>query len=83
MTFGHGRLDHLGFWEFPCRPCAIHWNETVAERIADLKKQGINDELLNGPEFAWVQMPGWPYNDGPYPVMPLDEIDSDFDDDDE
>lgn len=22
MTFGSGRLDHNGYWEFPCKECA-------------------------------------------------------------
>lgn len=79
MTFGHGRLDELGYWEFPCRPCAKQWDETKPERIQNLKNQGITDESLNSIDFVWVDMPGWPYDDGPYPIMPPDDLDPDFD----
>lgn len=27
LTFGSGRLDSLGFWEFPCSLCARAWEE--------------------------------------------------------
>jgi hypothetical protein len=27
ITFGRGRLDFNGFWEFPCRPCAVAWDK--------------------------------------------------------
>lgn len=25
LTFGSGRLDDYGYWEFPCGPCARAW----------------------------------------------------------
>ena len=80
MTFGQGRLDQHGFWEFPCRPCAIEWDENKEQRIQKLKNEGFTDEILNSNDYAWVTMPGWPYDDGPYPIMPPDEIEPDFDD---
>lgn len=27
LTFGSGRLDRNGYWQFPCRPCAKAWDE--------------------------------------------------------
>lgn len=35
LTAGQGKLDDMGFWEFPCEPCRARaqgqWN--VAERL--------------------------------------------------
>ena len=39
-TFGTGKLDEYGFWEYPCPICKKAWDE-IAKRntIADIKKE--------------------------------------------
>ena len=32
VTFGTGRLDPNGFWEFPCRACEKAWYDEEKER---------------------------------------------------
>lgn len=27
LTFGYGKLDHNGYWQHPCRPCAKAFDE--------------------------------------------------------
>ena len=61
MTFGSGKLDHYGYWQFPCRPCAEQWDKNKEERIAQLKSEGFTDEVLNSGDYEWVTMPAWPY----------------------
>lgn len=78
MTFGHGRLDEYGFWEFPCRTCAKEWDANKEQRISDLKNQGFTQEKLDSNDYAWVTMPGWPFDDGPYPAMPPEENNDEF-----
>lgn len=60
LTFGSGKLDQWGYWEFPCRPCAKAWDDEKEQRIAQLKAEGYTDEVLNSYDYAWVTMPGWP-----------------------
>lgn len=31
LTFGSGRLDHCGFWEFPCALCAREYEKKHPE----------------------------------------------------
>jgi hypothetical protein len=31
LTFGHGELDDLGFWEYPCPICARAWEKANPE----------------------------------------------------
>lgn len=59
MTFGKGRLTDMGFWEFPCRPCAAAWeaahpNELcwpyadtdVAKQTTDIQHELAEDAKL-------------------------------------
>lgn len=61
LTFGYGRLDHHGYWQFPCRACAKRYDEQLTERIERLKAYGLTDQELGSPEYLWVSDPAWPY----------------------
>ena len=53
LTFGRGRLDEYGYWEFPCRICAKEFDDKLEER----KKE------FDGPIPSWALMRGWPYEE--------------------
>jgi hypothetical protein len=59
ITFGHGRLDELGYWEFPCRVCAAAYDADHDTRVASLNSQGNTDEQIA--QMEWAHTPAWPY----------------------
>ena len=63
ITFGFGELDMYGYWEHPCRICAKDYDETLEERVQELKKMGLSEEDLETPEYGWVHSPAWPYEE--------------------
>ncbi len=66
LTFGSGRLDHLGFWEKPCRICAENWDnkqrpEVIKELMSDPKFKTLEDAQKYIREAEWLQLKAWPY----------------------
>lgn len=35
LTFGWGKLDEYGYWEFPCQVCADHWNNVRQKEVLE------------------------------------------------
>jgi hypothetical protein len=69
MTYGSGRLDPYGYWQFPCRECAADF-DSRKEQI----KQEIRQELIAKGEFPlsvaqyladaeWLRLSAWPRAD--------------------
>ena len=58
MTFGNGELDSHGFWEFPCRQCAIHFDSLRDERVKELRRESIKDT-----DIDWATLDAWPYKE--------------------
>jgi len=56
LTFGSGRLDEHGYWEFPCAICAREFDTTRAETKARLLAEGAEPEHLE-----WLDIKGWPF----------------------
>lgn len=70
LTFGRGRLDEYGYWEFPCPICARGWDAEVPqvrEKIRnDLKAKNPNwtDQQLDSflrSNHEWLFIEGWPF----------------------
>ncbi len=65
LTFGSGKLDSLGFWEFPCRICAADWDANVPDVIQkiinDSKFSSLDDAQKYIREAEWIQLAAWPY----------------------
>lgn len=47
LTFGWGRLDGYGYWEFPCAVCAREHDATKDERIKDFCQRWLQDAADN------------------------------------
>ena len=68
-TYGWGRLDSLGFWEFPCRPCAADCDARREETIVSVREHALArgetpkevEKYLA--EAEWIHLPAWPYAD--------------------
>lgn len=69
ITYGSGRLDPYGYWQFPCRECAADF-DSRKEQI----KEEIRQELLSQGQFPldvaqyiahadWLRLPAWPRAD--------------------
>lgn len=69
MTFGSGRLDEHGFWEFPCRTCAeehdLRREETIKSVTQQIIESGRTKEEAEKyiREAEWIHYPAWPYAD--------------------
>lgn len=73
ITFGSGELDQFGFWEFPCRPCAVAADARMAAGERDRLIAHYVDHyrsLGHTPQAAllqvqrdhqWVYLAAWPY----------------------
>lgn len=57
MTFGSGRLDHNGYWEFPCGPCARAFEQEYPEAAPCWPFPGEESEGSEGPfpEFPDIE----------------------------
>lgn len=66
-TFGSGRIDEHGFWEFPCRICAAEHDANREETIRNVREQILKsgrtieeaEKYLR--EAIWINEPAWPY----------------------
>lgn len=47
LTFGWGRLDGHGYWEFPCAVCAREHDATKKERIKNFCQRWLQDAADN------------------------------------
>ena len=77
LTFGAGRLDRHGFWEFPCRECAVEHDrdrprlieKLISEFRLKFDWQGLDDYNFIEPQIIdylkrhheWAFLPAWPY----------------------
>lgn len=60
LSFGSGRLDKNGFWEYPCRICSRHFQEVErVEIIEQLRREGYSEEAIG--EMEWLQVEAWPF----------------------
>jgi len=57
ITYGRGKLDELGFWEIPCRPCAVAADERRPQLLKSLGEPPENDPHAHD----WAKMDAWPY----------------------
>jgi hypothetical protein len=66
LTFGRGRLDRNGYWEFPCRVCAAEWDKNIRETREQLRDKMIADGNLplNVIQYIldaeWLWLKAWP-----------------------
>lgn len=58
LTFGHGRLDEHGFWEFPCRVCAAAFDDRKPQIRTEVEAEGHDLR-----EQEWLLIPAWPTAD--------------------
>ena len=69
MTFGTGELDQNGYWEFPCRACAIHFDENVEKYKQDIideqRKSGVPEKEIKNfiQDMDYLQLAAHPYSD--------------------
>lgn len=68
LTFGHGKLDDLGYWEFPCRTCAAAWDaerEKIKQQVKAAMVEAYDRSQLEAEEYVrnaeWLNLPAWPY----------------------
>lgn len=62
ITFGRGKLDQFGYWEKPCRECAIKFDQKKDQRIKELMEDHPNKTLKQIEEdHEWAFLPAWPY----------------------
>lgn len=68
LTFGRGELSGNGFWEIPCRVCAIAHDAEQKERIQQLKEEAkerglsFQEEQNKDPGlYEWATSPAWPF----------------------
>lgn len=68
ITFGHGRLNDMGYWSKPCRPCAEKWDSEHADAVAavgdSMLAQGYTlEQVIEYVQSAdWLNTPAWPYS---------------------
>ena len=66
LTFGSGRLSPHGYWEFPCRPCAAHFDAHIEETRESLRQSMLaRGELplniaLYIVDSDWLNLKAWP-----------------------
>lgn len=64
LTFGSGLLLEHGFWEFPCRICAKHFDDTVEETKDRIRKDYPNESPEKIEKYIreseWLNTPAWP-----------------------
>jgi len=58
LTFGHGKLDKNGYWQFPCEICARDWDERLPETRKKFKEENPNKNLEH---HEWLSWEGWPF----------------------
>ena len=72
LTFGRGKLDEHGYWEFPCRICAeaadarmdIERAELVAEQVRRYRSIGFSEAMAVSAVrdlHEWLFLSAWPY----------------------
>lgn len=61
LTFGHGRLDEYGYWEFPCAICARVWDEKREQTKEEVRVEEGPDYDVDTAE--WLNMDAWPFPD--------------------
>lgn len=77
LTFGSGRLNRHGYWEFPCRTCAAKYDRERPQRIrrmlseirlGDFDWRGFDEYNFIAPQMLnylkrheWAFMLAWPY----------------------
>lgn len=44
LTFGHGKLDDYGYWQYPCATCAREWERTHPEDIPCWPYTAVSDK---------------------------------------
>ena len=70
LTFGRGRLDEYGYWDFPCAACAREWDAEVPQARENIR----NDLQIENPTWTdqeldafmrfnhqWLFIEGWPF----------------------
>lgn len=71
LTFGSGELDEHGYWEKPCRICAVEHDKafTSEQRLENLRKtfeaEGRIEAWIKGymeTGTEWITEPAWPYH---------------------
>lgn len=72
LTFGSGRLDEHGYWEFPCSICAREWDERRPKVLEEMRQEvkqynpQLNEEELDNyihVQHEWLFIEGWPFPD--------------------
>jgi hypothetical protein len=66
LTFGQGKLDEYGYWQYPCEICAEDWENRRADEkevfAKTLMQNGLSEadasEYVNQSE--WLNTPAWP-----------------------
>jgi hypothetical protein len=79
LTFGSGELDHNGYWEYPCRECAEHCDDTAWEVIQEIRQEILDNlhpvvasrcsELIDWQiriDHEWLFIPAFPPDDFDY-----------------
>ena len=67
LTFGSGRLDEFGYWSHPCRTCAEHFDLTIEQTRARIKRDFMIDGMpeaaaqLRVDQQEWLRIPAWPF----------------------
>lgn len=59
LTFGYGELDSNGFWEHPCKFCALDWWFNRRKELIDEMAAEGNDYY----EHEWLFLLPWPLSE--------------------